>query len=673
MERTRTEARPVRPDSGAEGSTTVRRAAGWFAVTVLVALPLVFWPAAFGPFHAAKWLVACVAVPAGLAVCGFGGILRWPRWQWFVPLVAASGLSTVLGVAPWMSLLGSPNRNNGLVALALGIGSFVLGASVSGDGVVQRRLLRALMLTGGAVGALALLDRLGLDIGGLGDAAEATRARSTWGSATFAAAHLVIALPVAVAHLRSRDPRWRITAAACSLAMIAGLVATGTRAAWLASLFALVAMAPTWRATRPTAPTTDPGARRSSRTTLAIGALLLAAAVVVGALGSVDLGRSSAVGRLDLWSTVPTVVADRPLLGSGPDTQRVVLPSGIDEGFERDHGSEELHDRAHSLPLDTLLTTGILGLLALGALLVVLSRDVVANLRRELVPTAMAAGLMAYLVTLLFAFGDPAIDPIAWLLAGTLWVGVVDPPSRGTGAHAAPHGVGPPRWQRVAAGSCFASLAVLGLLWSGGEVVAETRLQAAMDALDSGDPASALAELDGASAAAPARLDLHQVAARIVTRLLTEGPDLEPSGSGADDPVSAALRGLDDAARIAGDRDPELLMDRAELLTAAGDPQAALDLYERILVLYPNSSRAHLGLGLAASETDDLGRAEQAWSIAADLAPGDTRALVNLGILAERRGDPDVAVEHFEAALEVDPSSSVARAAIERLEPPTPD
>ena len=648
-------------------------------VALVVVVPLFFVPWAFGPFHAAKWLAVGVLVPAGLAVCAATGTLRWPRWKWFVPLVVVSLAATVLGVAPWMSLLGSPNRNNGLFALFLGIGSFVLGASVAADAVVQRRILRAAFVTGGVVGALAVAERLGLDIAAVGDAGEVTRARSTWGSATFAAAHLVIVLPIAVAHLRSRDPRWRIAGLVCSVAGLAGLLATGTRGGWLAALVSAAVMAPAWVATgRPNAGSTglwsaasrDPGrgaesAAGRSPLLVAVGvvAALAALAVLVLTVIGPQLDRASGIGRLDLWSTTPSVIVDRPLLGAGPDTQRSVLPAGIDEDFERDHGSEELHDRAHSLPLDTLVTTGILGLAALLSLLVVLAGDFARNLQRELVPTAVTAGLAGYLVTLLFAFGDPVIDPIPWMLAGLLWVAIVPSPatSRTESRGSAP---------RVVAAVGFGCLAIAGLVLTGGELLAETRLDSALEAQSTGDLSSALDGLESAVSLAPARFDLHQAYSRVAVQSLTEGPEIADSDAARAELIASAFGHLDDAQAVAGE-DPDLLMDRAELLSANGQPEEALSLYDRILELYPRSFRAHLGLGLAASQVNQLDRAEQAWRTAADLAPGDPRALVNLGILYERAGDPDAAAESFEAALEIDPGDSAASAGLERVTVPT--
>ena len=644
-------------------------------VALVVVVPLFFLPGAFGPFHAVKWLAVCVIVPAGLAVCAALGRLRWPRWQWFVPLVVVSVLATVFGVAPVMSVFGSPNRNDGLIALALGIGAFVLGVSACGDPTVQRRVLRAAFVTGGLVGVLAVAERLGLDVAGLGDAGEVSRARSTWGSATFAAAHLVVVLPIAVAHLRSRDSRWRIAGLVCSVAILAGLLATGTRGGWLAALVSVAVLAPAWLATgrpaegsavlwsaakRENSPGVDQ--RRTGGPILVVAGVVAAVAavgVLVLTVVGPQLDRASGIGRLDLWSTTPSVIADRPILGAGPDTQRSVLPAGIDEDFEREHGSEELHDRAHSLPLDTLVTTGILGLAALVALLGVLARDFVLNLRRELVPTAIAAGLAGYLVTLLFAFGDPVMDPIPWMLAGLLWVAIV--PSSGE------RSTEPPRTGvRMITAIGFGCVAVAGLIVAGGEVLAETRLDAALDGQSAGDLPAALDELESAVSVAPARFDLHQAYSRIVIRSLTEGPEIADTDAARSELIASAFRHLDDAQAVAGE-DPDLLLDRAELLTATGDPDAALEVYDRVLVLYPQSFRAHLGIGLAASQLNQLDRAEEAWRTAADLAPGDGRALVNLGILYERGGDPDAAAESFEAALEIDPADSTAAAGLARV------
>ena len=489
-------------------------------IGLVVIVPLVFQPGAFAPFHAAKLLAVWFLVPAGLAVCAATGTLRWPRWTWFLPLIFVSVVATVLGVAPWMSLVGSPNRNNGLLAMFLAIGSFVLGASVAADAVVQRRVLRAAFVTGGVVGVLAVAERLGLDIASVGDAGEITRARSTWGSATFAAAYFVVVLPIAVAHLRSRDGRWRAAGAVCSATILAGLLAhrhprglaRGARVR-LGDGAGLVrherSATPRQTRARRWWPWSPPSPRWAS----------LRLTVGGSAARPGQRGRPSgpvvdhAVG--DRRTADPWQWARHAAFGAPRRDRRGLRTRPRERGAARPGPLPSAgHARRRPESWDWQRSWW---------LLVVLARDVAVNLRRELVPTAIAAGLAGYLVTLLFAFGDPVIDPIPWMLAGLLWVAIV--PSAGGSSSAPTTQRPPPRW-RTAAAISLACVAVAGLVVAGGEVVAEARLDAALGGQPAGDLSSALDELESAMSVAPARFDLRQAYSRIVRRSLTDGREI---------------------------------------------------------------------------------------------------------------------------------------------------
>ena len=292
--------------------------------------------------------------------------------------------------------LGAPQRNAGLLAWALAAGAFVLGASTGGLARPLRWTARAATIGAALVGTGAVLDRLGVDVFGLGDLDGLTRARSTWGSATFAAGYLVLVGPIAVVHLQAEDRRWHAVGAVACVAAGIGLVLTGTRGAWLGAVVAAGIVA--W-------PHRAPRGAGGWRRVAPLAAMVVLAIALVGAISSPSLGRSTAAGRLDLWRVSAAAAVDRPILGSGPDTQRIVVPASIDDAFEREHGSEEIHDRAHTLVLDTLLTTGVVGLVALGALLVAVGRGLVvagalrcrgprAGRRRGRVPRAPADRLL---------------------------------------------------------------------------------------------------------------------------------------------------------------------------------------------------------------------------------------------------------------------------------------
>lgn len=680
----------------------------WIPALLVGAVPLAVLPGAAAPFHTGKWTLVLTLVPLGLAVAALTGRLRCPLARWFVVWISVAAVTSLLGVAPWMSLFGSPNRNAGLLGVLVGVGAFVLGATTGDDTRAQRLVLRAAFISGGIVGLLGITEWAGLDLFGIGDLDVASRARSSWGSATFAASHIVLVLPMAVAHLRSRDSRWRVVGFICTATMTTGLLLTGTRGAWLGVAIAVVVMLPAWRRSAPVAPTSDDRShppdqpRRGPRRWL-IGAAILV--VVLGAVAPVlsSLGRSSAAGRVDLWLTSVAVIAERPITGAGLDTQRVVLPSGITPSFEAEHGSTELHDRAHNLVLDTLLTTGIVGLAALTALLFFLQHNIRAGIARvrehspALVTTAVTAGLVAYLVTLLFAFSDPTIDPIAWLLLGLLVaaLGVTSPESEGPYPNTdtplagevtrstLEHDVGArTRLSRNLTAALLAVCSLAGLVWGGREILAEYSLSDALDQQSTEHTAIALESLQQGARLAPARFDLDQIAARIITNSLNDnalapvpGSDTRLSGNAEamrSEMIAYGLERLDRARSVAGD-DTDVMMDRAELLTSADGSDNALGLYRRILDLYPHSFRAHLGRGLAAINSGDVELAESSWYVATGLGPRDPRAWTNLGVLYEQQGAGNSAMDAFERALQIDPDNAAARTGLDRLSNPTGD
>jgi cytochrome c-type biogenesis protein CcmH/NrfG len=643
------------------------------AVGLVVLVPLAVAPGAAAPFHAAKWAAVCALVPIGLVAAAVTGPIRWPfRGPWLAWL-GTNVAAAAVGAAPWLALVGAPNRDAGLIGLAISFGAFVLGASIGDDAVVVRRVVRAAVVAAGVVGLLAIADRIGVPLPGLHG--DTSRARSTWGSATFAAGHLVLVAPLAVVHLRAADRRWRRIGLAVTAMAAVGLILTSTRGAWLGALAAAVVLAPALRRRGAGAI----GASQRSRAGLPVVALVAAgvAAVVLAvvALAGPTLDRPTGGGRVDLWRTTASVIAERPLLGSGPDTQRIVLPRGIDDRFERKHGSVELHDRAHDLVLDTAVTTGLVGVAALGWLLTSMGLDIRRRLGNEVVGRAIAAGLVGYLVHLLFAFGDATLDPIAWLLAGLLVAGLPQPTREAAsdaGVAATPDGAtaAEGRDRSIPLVGALAVLCVAALAWGLGALIADHRLADAVRADELGDRTAALDQLASARAVAPGRLDLSQVRGRVGERLLRAGSPasgrLDPSTdeAGRARLVADALVDLDRAEAIAAG-DPEVLTDRAAVLDAAGRHEEARDAFRAVVDdAYPSSSRAWLGLGTAEANLGNAPAAVRAWERAASLDPRSTDALANLAAFHRSAGRDDEAIAALRRLLERQPSDQASRQAL---------
>src|SRR5690606_23113469 len=114
------------------------------------------------------------------------------------------------------------------------------------------------------------------------------------------------------------------------------LVATGTRAAWIAlGLVGLVVAV----------------VRRPSKSTLIAGVFVLVIAVAaVGPrlAGVVERDGAGGASRLAEWEVAARVVAQRPLLGVGPEGYRIAFADGVDPEYERSYGRDVLPDRAHS-------------------------------------------------------------------------------------------------------------------------------------------------------------------------------------------------------------------------------------------------------------------------------------------------------------------------------------
>jgi hypothetical protein len=127
--------------------------------------------------------------------------------------------------------------------------------------------------------------------------------------------------------------------------------------------------------------------------------------------------------RLHLWSDGLRMIAARPLTGWGHEA------TGLSFGqfLSQDYASLVTFDRIHSGPLDIAAMQGLLGLAALGSILVV---SALAAWRRRFdgEVAALAAALVGYTMWVVFNFDWAPVTGVFWLLAGTLWASVFPRP-----------------------------------------------------------------------------------------------------------------------------------------------------------------------------------------------------------------------------------------------------
>ena len=297
-----------------------------------------------------------------------------------VALLASEALATAFSVSPITSLLGSFDRAQGLVTtaalVALASAAAILAARSSGPA----RLADAIGLAVLPAGLYALIQRAGLDpIPWAGDVV--TRVSGPSGSSTLFAAHLAVALPFAALGVARawraavRDVNLAIRILTLAIGLVA-LVLSGSRgpALGLASGAAVAGLSIAAIAGRRRAALGVAGAVFGgvalvialNRSPAAFGPL--ADLPLIDRLSTaLDPEKSTTRVRLRLWEGSVETLASNPgrlPLGFGPETMELVWAPYYPSILAYDEPRGWVPDRAHSVGLDTLLTSGVAGLIA---------------------------------------------------------------------------------------------------------------------------------------------------------------------------------------------------------------------------------------------------------------------------------------------------------------------
>jgi len=136
--------------------------------------------------------------------------------------------------------------------------------------------------------------------------------------------------------------------------------------------------------------------------------------IVFGPLGL--LNNDPARSRLQLWPDALHMIAWRPITGWGEDATGLALGRFISANW----APGVIYDRTHSGLLEIAATQGILGVLALGVVLLVVFRGIW-RFRFSDSVAALGAACIGYTAWVLFNFDWAPATGAFWLLAGTAW------------------------------------------------------------------------------------------------------------------------------------------------------------------------------------------------------------------------------------------------------------
>lgn len=130
----------------------------------------------------------------------------------------------------------------------------------------------------------------------------------------------------------------------------------------------------------------------------------------------------AAGSRIETWTSAVKLIADRPVLGIGPEVIKMLFPQYETPYFRYKEGFHVKQDRCHNETLDIALTKGTLTLFVYIALIFLVFRSGIFHIRENDKDSALVGGflggLTAYIVQNQFSFGVVAITSLFWVIIG---------------------------------------------------------------------------------------------------------------------------------------------------------------------------------------------------------------------------------------------------------------
>jgi O-antigen ligase/tetratricopeptide (TPR) repeat protein len=209
-------------------------------------------------------------------------------------------------------------------------------------------------------------------------------------------------------------------------------------------------------------------------------------------LASISLSNTESVSRLYIWHMAFTGFEQRPILGWGQENFNYVFNANYNPKM---YNQEQWFDRAHDVYIDWLMNGGIVGLLAYLALYVFFLWTVWKSTLSIAEKSALTGLLAGYAVHNIFVFDNLASYVLFFALLGlaasltrasTASDSIAAP---STAAKTAPREINPEIIEYIIAPVAIIAL-VFGIYWFNVRPIQEdTRLIAALEACDNGNPA----------------------------------------------------------------------------------------------------------------------------------------------------------------------------------------
>ena len=440
----------------ASGKQPLRALRGAGLVFVAAGVPVVFDPHSGDVFNLPKYAVVVVTALAlaGLWVIAAVYERRVPAWrnglQWILAATVLWGLiSALAGVDPHVGLLGNYGSYDGWYATAaFAVVTMTLAESLDASDV--RRAMGTLAFCGGTVVVLyGLIQLHDTEFGGAkwdfikwNHGSFLNEIFSTFGNPNHLGGYTAILLPVAlIVGLTAKRWQWKALSGIFDLALLAELVRTSARGAWVAAIAAVVVLAIYL------APEIK---RRPAPFLGGAGLVVVVAAAGMAVKGRHFLGHSlstlfqsggtsSVEQRFEIWKAAWQMALHHPLTGIGPDAFALMYPQYQSAKWVAGFGANYLVNGAHDIFMNYLADRGFIGLAIFLAVLVFAGLRSIGAWRRfrglerypaaqqhardqRLLLAAVTASLTAYVVQAVFNVQQIGLSMMFWAMLGLLLV-----------------------------------------------------------------------------------------------------------------------------------------------------------------------------------------------------------------------------------------------------------
>ena len=478
-----TAARPAAPaEASAEAMSAARRVAWWALVAMVFLVPVAMTnltflgfslPFTYDQFDIAKVFVQRVLGLVALGAWAWdllrrGGRLRRTPIDWLIlAFLVWVAITTVTSIHWPIALFGKPRRYEGLLSFVNYAVIYFLVLQLATSAARVRTLARALFFSSLIVAGYGVLQFIGWDPVAWGTLPfEANRAFSTYGNPDLLGGFLMFSTPVALGlALAEQNLVWRLVYWAGFAVNGVTMIVAFTRGAWIGGALglALVAVIAWRRRARMRGVDWIPAAVSAALGGGIIWRSLSNPNEVMNfgkRLASIfQFSGGSGQTRAEIWQAAFAAIRERPVLGWGADTFRLVFPKFKPVEYVRDAGGISVADNAHNYPLQLAAGVGIPGMLMMYGVFVWAGvRSFGTVFRRTDDPSRIVLGAFwaaaaGYLVQLLFGVSVTGNTFLLWAALGI----VLAPTARVVEVKA-------PKWGTAAA-VVIVALAALGIVY----------------------------------------------------------------------------------------------------------------------------------------------------------------------------------------------------------------